>query len=154
MGCHIYGWSTCQCSTYLGYTRKITHQTDIFQITILVDLQGIVHWSMYESNSYWYLVQWLTEKSRITKNCHHLRLRCKYCASSKWWQHDDAPRECDCLPATAPKHDHFASNLSSATIVIGQRRTPRACRQPTNTAQKTGTNPWWTTLGCQRWHAH
>ncbi len=42
-GCHIYSWSAHRCSTYLGYTRKVTHQTDIFQINILVDLQGIVH---------------------------------------------------------------------------------------------------------------
>ncbi len=57
IGCHIYDWSARQCSTYLGYTRKVTHQTNIFQITIIADLQGIVHWSMYKSNGYWYLVR-------------------------------------------------------------------------------------------------
>ncbi len=66
-GCHIYNWSAPQCSTYLGYTRKVTHQIDIFQITILEDLQGIVHQSMYKSNGYWYLVCWLTGRGSSGK---------------------------------------------------------------------------------------
>jgi hypothetical protein len=49
-GCHIYGWSARQCRTYLGYTRKVKHQTGIFQIITLVHLQGTIHWSMYESS--------------------------------------------------------------------------------------------------------
>jgi hypothetical protein len=46
-GSHIYNWSAHHCNTYLGYTRRGTHQTDIFQITILVNLQGIVHRGMH-----------------------------------------------------------------------------------------------------------
>jgi hypothetical protein len=49
MGCNIYDWSARQCRTHLGYTRKVKHQTGIFQITTLVHLQGTVHWSMYKS---------------------------------------------------------------------------------------------------------
>jgi hypothetical protein len=48
-GCHIYGWSARWSRTHLGYTRKVKHQTGIFQITTLVHLQGTIHWSMYES---------------------------------------------------------------------------------------------------------
>jgi hypothetical protein len=50
-GYHIYGWSAHQCRTHLGYTRRVKHQTGIFQITTLVRLQGTVHWSMYESST-------------------------------------------------------------------------------------------------------
>ncbi len=56
-GCHIYDWSARQCGTYLGFTRKVKHQTGIFQITTLVNLQvvnllqGTVHWSMFESSA-------------------------------------------------------------------------------------------------------
>jgi hypothetical protein len=48
MGCHIYNWSARRCRTYIEYTRKIKHQTGIFQIITLVHLQGTVHWSMYK----------------------------------------------------------------------------------------------------------
>ncbi len=50
-GCHMYDWSARWCHKYLGYTRKVTHQTDTFQITILVNLQGTIHWSMYKSST-------------------------------------------------------------------------------------------------------
>ncbi len=50
-GSHIYNWSARWCRTHLGCTRKVKHQTDIFQITALVHLQGTVHWSMYESSA-------------------------------------------------------------------------------------------------------
>jgi hypothetical protein len=49
-GCHVYDWSARQCNTYLGYTRIVAHQTGIFQITNLVNLQGTLHQSMYELN--------------------------------------------------------------------------------------------------------
>ncbi len=51
MDCHIYGWSVRQCRTHLGYSRKVKHQTGIFQITTLVDLQGTAHQSMYKSSA-------------------------------------------------------------------------------------------------------
>jgi hypothetical protein len=35
----------------VGYTRKVKHQTGIFQITTLVHLQDTVNWSMYESSA-------------------------------------------------------------------------------------------------------
>jgi hypothetical protein len=56
MGYHIYDLSARRCNTYLGYTRKVTHQTGIFQITILVNLQGTVHQSVHKFNGYCGLV--------------------------------------------------------------------------------------------------
>ncbi len=50
-GCHIYDWSAHRCNTCLVYTGRVTHQTGILQITILVNLQGTIHWGMYESST-------------------------------------------------------------------------------------------------------
>ncbi len=50
-GCHIYDWSAHRCRTHLGYTRKVKHQTGIFQNTMCVHLQGTIHQSMYKSST-------------------------------------------------------------------------------------------------------
>ncbi len=50
-GCHMHDWSARQCNKYLGYTRRVTHQMGIVQITIFVNLQGTVYRSMYESST-------------------------------------------------------------------------------------------------------
>ncbi len=46
----------------------------IFQITILVNLQGIKHWSLYESNGYWILAHWLTVSTILFGGVNHLGL--------------------------------------------------------------------------------
>ncbi len=51
LGCHIYDWPAQWCYTYLGYTSRVTHQMGIFQMTILVNLQGTLHGSMYKSST-------------------------------------------------------------------------------------------------------